>query len=135
MMAEQTMRTGKKDGKILVLGESKVKLQEFLKIAKRYGISADRIECVLSYASCKRFRCNKLQYSDKYAVVLIGPMPHSTVSKGSYTSTITAMEQEPGYPPVVRMGLNMLKISKNGFERAMDKLIVDKVIMQDALVL
>lgn len=121
--------------KILVLGESKVKLQEFAKIAEKYGISRERLECVLSYAACKRFNCSRLQYSKKYAVVLIGPMPHSTVSKGEYTSTVTALEQGCGFPPVIRMGLNMLKITKKGFERIIEKLIYEKVILQDLTVI
>lgn len=64
-----------------------------------------------------------MQYSPKYSAVLVGAMPHSVKDKGDFSSMITAMEKQEGYPLVIRMGSNELKITKSNFEQALKGLL------------
>ena len=50
-------------------------------------------------------------------------MPHSVKDKGDFSSMITVMEKQEGYPPVIRMGSNELKITKSNFEQALKGLL------------
>lgn len=82
------------------------------------GFSGDRFEFFLDYDGSQKYNYSKLRYSDKYAAVIVGPIPHSTVGKGNYSSAIVAMETEQGYPPVFRVD----KITNNSFRSVMDEL-------------
>lgn len=43
--------------------------------------------------------------------------------KGDYGSVISALESEDGYPPVVRLGSNGLKITKSDFRAKLEEMI------------
>lgn len=55
-------------------------------------------------------------------------MPHSGVAKGEYGSIISAIESEAGYPPVVKMGTDGLKITKTSFRKTLKYLLTEKKI-------
>ena len=111
-------------GKILVIGQADVKEKELYAIGKRMGISKDRFELHLNYNDGANFNFNKVQYNPEYSVILVGPMPHSGVSKGNASSVITNIEREDGYPPVIRLGNAGLKISKSNFKDALSSLLL-----------
>ena len=67
-------------------------------------------------------------YDPNYSLILVGPMPHSTTGKGDFSSTIAAMEQTEGYPPVIRLGSNGLKVSKSGIRDALIKGMDDGIL-------
>lgn len=116
-------------GKILVLGEADVKENVLKGVAKSLNIDPSRIELKLGYDFAKRFDIRSLQYSNKYAVVFVGPMPHKTVSSNGFSSAIVAMEQGEGYPTVVRLGQNSeLKISKAGFRKGIEDCLAANLI-------
>lgn len=49
-------------------------------------------------------------------------MPHSTTGKRNSRSTISEMEKpDNGYPKVIRLGSNGLKISKSNFKELLEK--------------
>ena len=110
-----------KSGKIVVIGASDVKENDLLGIAKKMKVDPNRLECYLGYDDAKNFRFEKMQYDPKYSLVMVGPMPHSGTSKGNYSSMIAALEQSDGYPPVVRLGAQGLKITKTGFRNALSE--------------
>ena len=103
------------NGTILVLGESKVPEATLLAIAMEQVLVKRRFEFHLVYDEGKAFDCRRIQWNPAYSLVLVGPMPHSSVGKGEDSSVITAMENNEGYPPVVRLGSNALKITKTDF--------------------
>lgn len=110
-----------KDGKILVIGDSQVKKEHLLAVARDLGINKNRFEFVLSYDEGKMYDISKTQWNETYCLILFGPLPHSGISKGDFSSTIDAIEKTPGYPPVVRLVANeRLKITKNNFKLALD---------------
>lgn len=110
-----------KDGKIVVLGGSQVKEKVLLGIIKELGLDKDRFEFCLDYDSIVRYQFSKLQYDPKYRLVIVGSMPHSTAGKGDSSSAISEMEKGNGYPKVVRLGTNELKITKTGFTKALQE--------------
>lgn len=112
-----------KTGKIVVIGQSDVKAEVLLAIGKKLGIDKKRFELYLEYEDAKKFNFKKMQWQPSYSVVLVGPIPHSGVSKGDAGSIISAIEMEEGYPPVVRLGRNSLKITKTVFQEKLRELI------------
>lgn len=127
MLPSKTMINRK--GKIVVIGQSSVKLNKLLAVAKELGFDKNRFEFCLNYNEAKTFPYKKMQYSQKYSAVLVGAMPHSVKDKGDFSSMITAMEKQDGYPPVIRMGSNELKITKTGFCNCLKNLLEQNFIV------
>ena len=115
-------------GKIIVIGESEVEKKTLEGVAKQYGIEKDRFEFYLNYKDAKTFDFRKTQWSSRYSCILVGQMPHSGLAKGDYGSIISALEAQDGYPPVVRMGLNGLKITKSSFRNTLEYLVSEQKI-------
>ena len=124
-------------GKIVVIGESAVKKEILIAIARDLGVSKDRLIFHLSYDEAKRFQCHSMQYNPSYSVVIFGPVPHSGKSKGDYGSIISEMEHQEGYPPIIRMTSNSnsndLKITKSSFREQLGELIEQKIVKQDMI--
>lgn len=112
-----------KTGKIVVIGQSDVKPEVLLSIAKQLGLDKKRFELYLEYEDAKNFNFQKMQWQPTYSLLMVGPMPHSGSSKGDYGSIISALESEDGYPPVVRLGTNGLKITKSNFRVKLEEMI------------
>lgn len=118
-----------KSGKIVVIGQSDVKPDALLSVAKQLGLDKNRFELYLDYEDAKAFNFRKMQWQPTYSLLMVGPMPHSGISKGDYGSIIAALEAEEGYPPVVRLGSNGLKITKSDFRAKLTEMIEMKKIM------
>ena len=116
-------------GKIVVVGASHVKELHLFKEAEALGISRERFEFHLDYNEASRFDYKKMQYRPEYTLVMFGPVHHSGHEKGDYSSVITAIENTDGYPPVVRLGENELKITKTGFRNALSKCIEEGIVI------
>ena len=91
-----------KNGKILVIGQSDVGEDKLLMTAGKLGIDKSRIELHLNYDDAKTFDYNKTQWNPNYSLIIVGPQGHSGISKGDYSSAIARIEQEEGFPPVIR---------------------------------
>ncbi len=112
-----------KTGKIIVIGQSEVKENVLLAIAKKLGLEKSRFDFYLEYDDAKTFNFKKMQWNSTYTAVLVGPMGHSGAGKGDYSSVISAIESEDGYPPVIRLGSNGLKITKSDFKNKLEELM------------
>lgn len=115
-------------GTIVVIGQSDVKKNVLLSIAKELNLDRRRFKMYLEYEDAKTFDFRKMQWQPSYSLVMVGPMPHSGISKGNWGNMITAMESEDGYPPVVRLGSNGLKITKSDFRAKLEDVIASKII-------
>ena len=115
-------------GIIVVVGDSEVSKQCLLAIGKECGISKDRFEFCLSYDEAKKFNFKKTQYSDKYSLIMVGPMPHSSYGSGDFSSALSALRNTDGYPPVVSLGFQSLKITKTNFKNTLEELIRNKIL-------
>lgn len=115
-----------KDGIIVVVGQSEVKLNVLHGIIKSLELDKNRFEFCLNYGDSKTFNYKKMQYNPKYRVVIFGPVPHSTTGKNDSNSVITEMQKKEGYPRVVVLnGSNGLKITKSAFKNALKSLIAE----------
>ena len=120
-----------KRGKVVVLGQSAISKTDMLVSTGKMGFDKSRFEFHLDYDEMKNMRIDSYKYKDCYCAILAGPMPHSGTGKGDFTSIITALENEEGYPPVIRMGENGLKITKSGFKKALQCLLETRRIEAD----
>ena len=112
-----------KEGKIIVVGHSDVKQKHLEGVVKELGLDVDRFEFHLDYDDGISKKVKYWQCNPNLSAILVGPMPHSGEAKGDYSSVITALESEDGYPPIVRLGKNELSISKSDFkEKVLDLL-------------
>ena len=129
-LMEVQPQPGNKDGIIVVLGASEVDEHRLLGVAKSLGLDKDRFEFCLDYDTLQKYNFRKLQYSDKYRMIMVGPMPHSTAGKGDSSSAIAEMEKHPEmYPRVVRVSSgNELKITKTGFKEALERILQEAYI-------
>ena len=112
-----------KTGKIVVIGQSDVKAEVLLSIVEKLNLDKSRFELYLNYEDAKNFNFRKMQWQPSYSLIMVGPMPHSGIGKGDYRSIISALETEEGYPPVIRLGLNRLKITKSDFKAKLKEMI------------
>ena len=113
-----------KSGKIIIIGESAINKNIVCGILKEFDIDKDRAELYLEYEDAESFNFKKLRYNPSYRAVLVGPMPHSTSGKVTHSNVIAEMEQESGYPRVVRLLANQgLKITKTNLKEAIQNLV------------
>ena len=117
-----------KTGKIVVIGQSDVKAKELLSIANKLGLEKNRFEIHLDYEAAKNYNFRKLRWQPTYSLLMVGQMPHSGSGKGDYSSIISALEGEVGYPPVVRLVSNGLKITKSDFRGKLEKMLQLRII-------
>lgn len=108
-------------GKIFIVGQSDIKMNQLLGVIKDLGFDKKRFEFCLDYDEVKRFNFSKLFYNPENTLVLVGPMPHKTVGSDDYSSAIAAIEQKEGSPNVMRCGSNSLKITKQSIRDALQK--------------
>lgn len=108
------------DGKILIVGDSRAKPNEIYGCLKEYGIDNERIELRLGYEEAVNYPFRKLQYNPNYRLVLFGPIPHSVSRKGDKPSIIAHLENNDGYPKVIRLTdtNGQLKITKSNLKEA-----------------
>lgn len=118
--------------RILIAGESLVEMREIIKVLKQTGIDPSRVDTVLEYDSLQKYKWGSLQYSNKYSDVIVGPMGHSALGKGNYSSIISRMESEDGWPNIIRATASgELKITKNSLREALQRtLFLQKVARQ-----
>ncbi len=118
-----------KNGKILVLGFTPLRVKDINGIFKIFGISKDRVELCVLKEDIKVFDSKKLEYNPKYSAVLVGPVPHKTVSTGDFDNLISKLENTEGYPPVKRTCSSIeLKITNSSLKKAIRELIDEGVI-------
>ena len=118
-----------RDGIIIVIGQSSTNIANLIGVAKQFGFQKDRFEFYLDYEDGKYYDFSKTQYSQKYCCILVGPMPHSGIAKGNFASVIDALMHTDGYPPVIQLGTDGLKITKSSFQRTLKELIDKGIIV------
>ena len=117
------------DGKIVIIGQSAFKKKDLIQSINKLGINKDRFELCLDYNDAKNFDYKKMQYNPKYRVIMVGPIPHSSVGKGSSGSAISEMENKEGFPKVIRLCTsNELKMTKSNVLKELNKLVKENYI-------
>ena len=109
------------DGKtIKFLGNIKSSIIAYIKyLAKTYNFEAD---ITSDYDKITNLDFRKFRYNDKYAAIIAGPMPHSVKGKGSYSSGLEMLKNEPGYPDVFEcITSEKLKVTKSSVWKALQE--------------
>ena len=112
-----------KNKRILIIGESRISKQDLLVAVKKMGFSKERFEMFFDYDDIKRLDISKYRYDLTCSAILVGPMPHSGIGKGDFSSIIAALEGLEGFAPVERLGGNELKITKSSVTVALQRLL------------
>ena len=133
LIAEEPKYVVFKNAKIVVIGQSSVEADKLLLTAKKLGISPNRLEMHLDYEDGKTINLEKYRYNVNYSAIIFGPVPHSGISKGDYGSVISAAEHEPGYPPVIRLGDDNLRITKSVFKDVIRDMLAREIIIPDLI--
>ncbi|MFA9399161.1 MAG: hypothetical protein ACERKV_12975 [Clostridiaceae bacterium] len=109
-------------GKILIIGDAKIKDKEIYGCLKEYGIDKDRVELHIGYDEAKNYSFNKIQYNSNYRLILFGSVPHSGKGKQDKSSIITQIESTDGYPKVIRLSDGHgLKLTKTSLKNAVNQ--------------
>lgn len=114
-------------GKILVIGDSRVRQRHLKGIVSSLNLDPHRFEFVMNYKDSKNYSFDSLAYNDHYEYVFVGPIPHKVKGLGADSSMISQMEKNPDiYPSVVRImnEAGELKISKTSFKKALKENIL-----------
>ncbi|MFW6047274.1 MAG: hypothetical protein ACOCP4_05770 [Candidatus Woesearchaeota archaeon] len=119
------------DLQVLILGSAHVNDNVILGVLEDEGFNKKNIELQTDYKKLTNFNIKNLQYSEKYAFILIGAIPHKIKNLGKYSSVIELLNNEEGFPLFVNLetyskGKN-LKITKSslrkGIKEAKSRLI------------
>lgn len=110
-------------GKILVIGGSNVRRSDLEITINKIGLDKSRFEWVLNYAEAKKYPYRSLQYNENYSAIIVGPVPHKCCYETDCASVLTAIQSEPGYPPVLKLEKGTkLAITKDNFTKALKEL-------------
>lgn len=110
------------DGKIIIIGDGRIKENIIYGCLKEFNIPKKRVEIHLDYKELKNFSFKSLQYNPNYRLILLGPAPHSGRAKEEKSSIITQIENDDGYPKVVRLtDAHGLKITRTSLKNAVEK--------------
>ena len=122
---EERMPISPRTALILVIGELSSKKSEYIKVAKKYGISVKQLEFV-SYSEAKQLNAARLEYSNVYSDIICGPMPHKIMGLEDATSLIANMKNHPSrYPNIlISYGNDLsqsLKITITNFKQLIER--------------
>lgn len=123
-------------GKVVIIGDCRTNVDHIRMAARKEGIGDDRLELILGYEKSKMFDIRKLSYAPQYRLVLVGPVPHSTVGKGDSSSMIAELENHPSqYPKVIRLMTESgaLKITDSTVKKALRQEIASGYLEADCL--
>ena len=112
--------------KILVIGGSEVKENVLRGIAKNDFLFEKRdLDYILDYDKIKSQTDRIKPYSSAYSGIIVGPCPHKTGGIGDYTSFVSKLANEEGYPFTIeaRDAGGSLKISKESFRKALERMV------------
>ena len=117
-------------GKILILGRWAYDESILRDIGRQTKIDPNRFEIFTDYGRFKSRSFERIRYSDKYACVLFGAIPHKAKDLNGSSNLISRMENEPGFPHIERIGCNENKLTKSGIIKALRKLKKAGIIQQ-----
>ena len=119
------------NGKVLVIGEQTVGINQLRLTAKKLGFDVNRFEFVLDYERAQTFEYSKLEYNSNYRVVFVGSIPHSTSGTGHSGSLLAELQKHPDkYPRTIALRAEdgTLKITQSGFKKALAQLMDEEYL-------
>lgn len=113
------------DSKILVLGDSRVNMNDLKKSIEEHKLDMDQFDFRLEYDKSNNFDLTKLKGNINYKAVLVGPTPHKVKGDMKASSGLQEMKNNKDlYPTIIelRNSHNDLKITKTSFDKALEDL-------------
>lgn len=124
LVSKEQERTLMSTKKVLVVGAGMAKESDYRRKLRDASISSENFEFHLGYHDAKKIDFDKYKNNPEYGGIIVGPMDHNGISKGNYSSIIDYIENEPGFPLVVRGNEGgPLKLSLDDFYIATLKLL------------
>lgn len=118
-------------GKVLVMGDLSMKIDKLYGCFKSYGIDKKRVVHI-SFEEVKNYDISRLEYSDVYRLILVGPVPHSAKGMGDESSVITSLENNPNITKVKRlMSGDELKICNESLKKVLDEETQSGYLLKD----
>lgn len=115
--------------KIVVVGQSAGGSERDYRLAAtNMGVEPNDVEFYLDYYDGKKINFEKYKNNPDYCAIMVGPMPHNGKSKGEYPSVVAMMEHEEGYPKIVKLGRNGLKLTTQSFMYGLAQLASEGII-------
>lgn len=119
-------------GEIYILGDLSIKDDVVYGIFKDLSIDVSRVKILKEYEKLTNYNFNNFQYSTSVSLIIAGPTPHSAVGKGDYSSIIARMEQEEGFPKIIRLYAgDKWKITKANLREAVTREIESDYLAAD----
>lgn len=117
VVEDEAMPINIKKAKVLVLG-AMPHLKNYQMAARKLGFDDNNIEYVTDYDRLTGFNTSKLEYSNTYSDIIIGPNPHSMKGNEGYSSLLSKMQtNKDRYPRViVASSNNEIKFSITNFK-------------------
>lgn len=77
---------------------------------------------------------NKFKNNTDYCAIMIGAIPHKGRSTGEYSSMLTMLQHEEGYPKIVelRSSIGKLKLSTSSLQNGLRSLWAEGIKVEDA---
>jgi len=109
---------------VLIIGDLAMKKHDVQGIAKEFGINHTQLE-FLDYTETKQYAFRQLQYSLKYAGIILGPVPHMVGDLDGHSSLVTLLQSQ-GYPHtfVANQG-GELKLSKQLLKKGFAEVVAN----------
>jgi len=108
---------------VLIGSGSHLKKQDIENVFKEFNISPADIELNIEFDKLKKLKIEKYRDSDEYAHIFVCATQHKTEATKDYSSMITRLEQEDGFPPITRLTANnQLKITISNLREALNNL-------------
>ena len=114
----------KTNKKIVVIGQkcggSK---NDYIRAIHSVGLSENSVELHLDYKDGKTINVDKYKNNPNYGAILFGPVPHSGKSKGEFNSVIDRVRREPGFPTVICLGGQGLKLTTSSLKAGLAEVL------------
>ena len=123
-----------KNEKILVLGNTDIRVAEMRAIARDYyGFEKADFEFITDYEKVKN-AAGRIHGSDRFVAVIFGNCPHKVAGLGNYSSIIDEFKQREDCPISIdaRTEAGGLKITKQSFRTALTQVYKELKDLQAA---
>lgn len=119
----------KKKQNILILGDSRLKVEDLKKILIENNLPIDNFKFKLDYKKGD-FDFEDLRYSSKYSELMIGPIAHKVKGTRGYSSGIALIEENKDkYPRLIKLRSNgELKITGESFSKGLKETYLYKFL-------
>lgn len=109
-----------KNGKIILFGDTQIKVKDIHGCLKQLKIDKNRFEYV-PYTDIRNYNFRNLEYNSNYSLILLGAMPHSARGMGDTNNALEWLNNNKNVAKTIR--LENLKVTKTGLKKTLKEQI------------